>query len=393
MKKKFFAVAAVAMALVMGIAGCADKKDDKKDDNKTESTEEAQATEESEEEILAKMVSLEDTKEALVKDIDTLVKLGEYKGIEVEITETKVTDEQVEKQIQDNLKSAGEYEQIKEGTVADGNTVNIDYVGTIDGEEFSGGSAEGANLDIGSNSYIDGFEEGLIGANVGDEVELNLTFPDDYTNTELAGKAVVFKVTINYIQGELVPAQLTDDWVAEQSIENVATVDEYKAYVKSDLEEQAKDKDEQAVYEAIMEKIIASATITGLSEDLDKEERTESEVSTMEEYASYYGVTVDDLVKESMGMTYDEYLEQLSQDIDNYFDRIMIYRAVINAENLEVTEDEYKEAVLGYAENYSYYGYESASAFVEENSKDICEGLFNTKAEEFLIDNAKVTKK
>lgn len=392
MKKKFFAAAAITMALMLGMAGCADKKDDKKDDTNAESTEEA-AAEESEEEILAKMVSLEDTRDALLKDIDTLVELGEYKDVEVEITETKVTDEQVEEQIQDNLKSAGEYEQIKEGTVADGNIVNIDYVGTIDGEEFSGGSAEGANLNIGSNSYIDGFEEGLIGANVGDEVELNLTFPDDYSNTELAGKAVVFKVTINYIQGELVPAQLTDDWVAEQSIEDVATVDEYRAYIRSDLEEEAQNQDEQAVYEAIMEKIISFARISGLSEDLNKEERTESETSTIEEYASYYGVTVDELVQESMGMTYDEYLEQLSEDIDNYFNRIMIYRAVIKAENLEVTEDEYKEAVLGYAENYSYYGYDSASAFVEENSKDICEGLFNTKAEEFLIDNAKVTKK
>lgn len=393
MKKKFFAAAAVAMALMLGIAGCADKKDDKKDDKKTESTEEAQATEESEEEILAKMVSLEDTREALVKDIDKLVTLGDYKDVEVEITETKVADEQVEQKIQENLKAAGEYEQIKEGTVADGNIVNINYVGTIDGQEFSGGSKEDANLKIGSNSFIDGFEEGLIGAKVGDEVELNLTFPEDYSNTELAGKAVVFKVTINYIQGELVPAQLTDDWVAEQSIENVATVDEYRAYIRSDLEEEAKNKDEQAVYEAIMEKIISASTITGLSDDLDKEERTESETSTIEEYATYYGVTVDELVQESMGMSYDEYLEQLSKDIDDYFNRIMIYRAVINAENLEVTEDEYKEAVLGYAENYSYYGYESASAFVEENSKDICEGLFNTKAEEFLIDNAKVTKK
>lgn len=393
MKKKFFAAAAFAMALMLGMAGCGENTDEEKDDTSTESTEEAAATEESEEEILAKMTSLEDVRESLLKDIDTLVTLGEYNGVEVEITATTVSDEEIEAQIQSNLEAAGEYEQITEGTVADGDTVNIDYVGTIDGEEFSGGSAEDANLTIGSDSFIDGFEDGLIGANVGDEVELNLTFPDDYSNTDLAGKATVFKVTINYIQGELVPAELTDDWVAEQSIDGVSTVDEYREYIKSDLEEAAEEADEQAVYEALMEKIIAAATINGLSDDLDKEAQTENETATIEEYASYYGVTVDELVEQSMGMTYDEYLEQLSKDIDEYFNRIMIYRAVINAENLEVTEDEYEESVLGYAENYSYYGYDSASAFVEDNSKDICEGLFNTKAEEFLIDNAKVTKK
>lgn len=397
MKKKMLAVTALSLALMMSITGCSGVADLFKSDDEKEAAEEGAETteaadEETEEEILAGLTPMEERRAELLKDIEDLVTLGDYEGVEVTITATKVTDEEVEAKISENLENAGTNEQITEGTVADGDTVNIDYVGKVDGEEFSGGSAEDANLEIGSDSYIDGFEDGLIGVAIGDTIDLNVTFPDDYGNEELAGKAAVFTVTVNYKLGELIPAELTDDWVAEQAIDSVSTVDEYRAYVRSGLEAEAEDKDEQLVYTAMMDKIVENATINGYSEDLDKAKMTEEEMETLEQYAEYYGMTVEELVQEYEDMTLEEYQEQLSNDIDDYFNRIMIYRAVINAENLEVDQDEYEETVLGYSENYSYYGEESASAFVKNNSADIYDGLLNTKAEEFLLDSVKITK-
>lgn len=179
------------------------------------------------------------------------VDLCEYNGIPVEEAQPSVTDDYVEMYINYNLSSSASYKEITDrDTVKDGDVVNIDYDGTIDGAEFDGGSSTGYNLTIGSGSFIDGFEDGLIGKKVGATVSLNLTFPDDYSNTDVAGKDVVFKVTINSIE-ELVTPELTDDWVAEQNIDGVTTADEYREYTKKQLLTQAQSTYDSDVQSAI----------------------------------------------------------------------------------------------------------------------------------------------
>lgn len=393
MKKKFFVVAAVSLAIAMGFTGCSgvadlfgggSDKTDKEADGDSTATPDP-------EELLKNLVPMEERREALLKDIDKLVVLGEYKGVEVDVTKIEITDEEVEARIQTELAQAGEPEHITEGTVADGDILNIDYVGKIDGKEFDGGSGTDQTCNIGSNSFIPGFEDALIGATIGETTDINVTFPEDY-NEELGGKDAVFTVTINYKHGENVPAELTDAWVKDQAISEVETVDDYREYIRDTLNTEALSAQQQEIYSALMDKIIASSEIKGLSEDLDKEQMIEDEISSIEQYAQQNSMTAEDLVSQYMGQSLEEYREALGKDVDNYFNRIMIYRAVMQAENLQVTQDEYEEAVLGYSPQYAQYGEKSEADFIKNNSGDIYDGLLNSKAENFLLENVKTNE-
>lgn len=381
MKKKFFAVAAVSLAMVMGLSGCSGVADLFKGDGSDTS-----------DDVLAGLVSMEDHRKEMVKDIEDLVTLGQYEGLAVTITATKVTEDQIQSEIDTALASSGTVEQIKEGTVADGDTINIDYVGKVDGVAFDGGTASAQNLTIGSNSYIDGFEDALIGATIGTTVDINVTFPEDYGNEELNGKPAVFTVTINYKEGEQIPAELTDEWVASQGLTDVATVEDYKEYVKTTLEEEAAEADEQLIFDAVIDKITETTEIKGLSADLDKEAMMEEEMAYLEEYASYYEITVDELVQQYMGMTLEEYEADMEVQLDEYCNTLMIYRAIINAEDIQVSQEDYETEVLTYSPDYAQYGAESEAAFVEENSADILDTLFYQQVYSVIIDSAEVTK-
>lgn len=194
-----------------------------------------------------------------LKDIKAsdYVDLCDYNGIAVQEAAPSVTDDYVNMYIQYSLSSSSTYEEVTDhDTVKNGDVVNIDYDGKIDGKEFDGGSSTGYDLTIGSGSFIDGFEDGLIGKKVGEKVSLNLKFPDDYSNADVAGKAVVFDVTINKIE-KLTTPELTDEWVASQNIDGVTTVDAYKTYMKKKLEEQAQqtyDSDVQTQINQYLEK-------------------------------------------------------------------------------------------------------------------------------------------
>lgn len=166
------------------------------------------------------------------------VDLPDYSNIPVSVpAKHEVTDDEVESMVQYQLSGDASYQEVEgKTTVESGDTVNIDYVGKKDGKAFDGGTASDYNLTIGSNSFIDGFEDGLIGKKVGETVDLDLTFPTDYSNADLAGQDVVFTVTINKIV-ELVTPELTDDWVAKQNITGVSTVDEFRTYIRKQAED------------------------------------------------------------------------------------------------------------------------------------------------------------
>ena len=188
-----------------------------------------------------------------IKASDYVELSDDYSHVTVEVpAETEVTDEMVENTINYKLSSSAAYQEVTDhDTVKKGDTVNIDYTGTKDGKEFSGGSAKDYDLTIGSGSFIDGFEDGLIGHKKGENVTLNLTFPKDYSNTDLAGQDVVFKVTINKIE-KLVTPELTDEWVAEQNIDGVSTVDEFRDYTKKQMQSYYDDSHKSDIQEAIV---------------------------------------------------------------------------------------------------------------------------------------------
>ena len=155
-----------------------------------------------------------------------VTKLGNYKGVEVKRESTEVTDEEVDQKIQSILDANPEYVEITDSPAQNGDTVDIDYVGMKDGVAFDGGTAQGYKLELGSGTFIDGFEDGLVGASVGQELSLNLTFPENYGNSDLAGQAVVFDVTVNAIE-EKKDAVLDDNFV--QRVSDFKTVDEFRA--------------------------------------------------------------------------------------------------------------------------------------------------------------------
>ena len=215
--KKYVRLTLCCAAAVMLASGCG-----KKSDTAEETTTAASET------------------QAEITDKGEVTNLGQYKGVEVTKQDTTVTEADLDQRIASILKANPEVTEITDRPAQKGDTVNIDYVGMKDGEAFDGGTAEGYDLELGSGVFIDGFEDGLIGANTGEERSLNLTFPEDYANADLAGQAVVFDVTVNKIE-EKKNAVLDDAFV--QRVSDFSTVDEFKADTMETLQ---KEKEQSA---------------------------------------------------------------------------------------------------------------------------------------------------
>lgn len=221
------------------------------------------------------------------------VEVCDYNSIPVTEAKPSVSDDYVESYINYVLSSNQTTEEVTDRTdVESGDIVNIDYTGTKDGVEFDGGSAQGYSLTIGSGTFIDGFEDGLIGHNVGETVDLHLTFPEDYSNSELAGQAVVFTVKINSISRQVTP-ELTDDFVAGQDIAGVTTVEQYRNYVKNQLMADAQNTYDQDVQSQIVEYLLDNSTFTQdpptemVSRYFDLYEQA------LTQYAQQYGLDLD----------------------------------------------------------------------------------------------------
>ena len=309
-------------------------------------------------------------------DASEYVTLGEYKDLTVEVTPVEVTDEQVMDKIASETKQT-----LTEGTVESGDTVNIDYVGKIDGEEFDGGSAEGYDLEIGSCTFIDGFEDGIIGMQVGDTKDLELKFPEDYHSTDLAGKDVVFTVTVNSISR--VP-ELTDE-VADSVVEGM-TAEAYQESVRQDLEDQAKESQKTEAEQKLLQAVYENATIDGYPE-----ENLQYTIKRAKDYyewlASMYGMSLDDYLK-NYGMTQDEFNEQIQPVAEEALGEEMTLLAIAKEENIEVSDEEYEAGLARYAEAQ---GMDDPSKLEEAYGENyIKNSLLQEKVLEFLYENATI---
>ena len=309
-------------------------------------------------------------------DASEYVTLGEYKDLTVEVTPVEVTDEQVMDKIASETKQT-----LTEGTVESGDTVNIDYVGKIDGEEFDGGSAEGYDLEIGSCTFIDGFEDGIIGMQVGDTKDLELKFPEDYHSTDLAGKDVVFTVTVNSISR--VP-ELTDE-VADSVVEGM-TAEAYQESVRQDLEDQAKESQKTEAEQKLLQAVYENATIDGYPE-----ENLQYTIKRAKYYyewlASMYGMSLDDYLK-NYGMTQDEFNEQIQPVAEEALGEEMTLLAIAKEENIEVSDEEYEAGLARYAEAQ---GMDDPSKLEEAYGENyIKNSLLQEKVLEFLYENATI---
>lgn len=299
-------------------------------------------------------------------DLSKYVKVGNYKGLEYTSQKASVTDEEVDVEIQRRLQKAAKTENSKTGKVENGDTINISFVGKIDGKEFEGGSSESTDITVGTTQMIDGFVEGLIGKNVGDSVTLNLKFPDDYGKTDLQGKAVEFKVTINSKKKISVP-KLNKEFVKKNS--KFTTVKEYKEGVKKELLNQKQKSIDSTVKQELWSRIINKSKAKKYPEKELNEAM--SQANKLEEsykaQAQNYGMEWETYLKTVM-RTDKKGFEKLKQEYAKniVFNRMVMY-SIARSENISLSNREYKKEILKILEDNGY----DEESFKKAFGKDI----------------------
>ncbi len=314
----------------------------------------------------------------------------DYSAIPVEESAPSVSDDYVNYVVQYQLSSSATTEEITDrDDVEDGDIVNIDYVGKKDGEEFDGGSATGYDLTIGSGSFIDGFEDGLIGRKVGETVDLDLTFPEDYSNSDLAGQSVVFTVTINKIQQKVTP-ELTDDWVVSQDISGVSNVEEYNDYVYDQLMQQAQSSYDSDVQSKVAQYMVENSTYTQDPPQKMIDRLVESAKTYYTNYATQYGMELDDFLTTFLGADEDDPEQVLTDNATDSAKELLVMKAIADKEGLNPSRTEFNTQLSSYA---AQAGYSSVDEFKKsEDAESVRESLMLQNVLEFLQKNAVVSE-
>lgn len=381
MKKRAIMIS-MLLVMALSVTGCSQKTATKDKDTKTEETAKTDDAEETESD------NTEDTSEDTPTtaelmagiDVEKCVTLGDYKGVTVEKTIQSVTDEDVQNEIDNALAN---YPVEVDQAAKEGDTVNIDYVGKIDGEEFDGGSDQGADLKLGSGKFIDGFEDGLIGARKGETRTLNLTYPEDYTQ-DLAGKAVEFTVTVNAVKEPL--SEPTDQWVAD-NIEGYDNLADYKAGIRSEQEESNEQTAENQVRYAAWTQVIDNCTINEYPETLVEvgKKLYEQQVET---YAKYAGMELDAYI-ESSGLTQEEYQSNMEEYGKNVAAQALVCQAICYKEGFAIGDDDYQKALQDMLTEYGCTEDELIQTYGQDNVE---QSIMLNRVSNLILENANVTE-
>lgn len=329
-------------------------------------------------------------------DADDYVTLKDYKGFTVEVAHVlPVTDEDVEEEACSELSVEGTLEEVTDhDDVQNGDWVNIDYTGTVDGKEFDGGSAAGQNLKIGSGGFNDGFDGGLIGHKKGDEVTLNLKFPDDYGEEDLNGKDVLFKVKINLIEKMTYP-ELTDETVADAGYtdddgDEIKTVDAFKTYIRKKLEDERQEDYDSAIEQAVGNYLLANNEIDPPASLVNRYEEEYKEM--LKEQADYQGVTFDDLMKGYGYNSSEEYTQAIHKMAEGSAATTLILNAIADKEGLTFSDEDYEkardESLSEYGDTGTTWMSEMADSLDEDESYR--ESLFETYIMDWVTSTVKV---
>ena len=301
------------------------------------------------------------------------VTLGDYKNLTFSAKEEEVTDAQIETRLKE---LCAEYPVTIEGRPAqEGDTANIDYSGTKDGEAFARGTAEGYDLKLGSGTFIDGFEDGVIGMNVGDEKDLNLKFPDNYSSADLAGQEVVFHVKLNQLKSES-DSKVDDDLAKLYYNDDTATLDQLKEEVRAELQAEADSQFFNAAGSELLNEVINNSEVTADPDAVD--DMFNQLKSTYSSYASSYGLEFDQFL--SMFLGTDE--DGLRDTAENLVKQQIILNAIQAEENLSATDEQKdKLAVMNYFKN--------AAQMITTYGEDSANQIFDMGAVYYyLIDNS-----
>ena len=329
--KKRMIITMLALSMVISMTACGGTKEGSTESDA--STEEASASDSSSDEIAYEYTPSD------------YVTLGEYKGIDVEISGDYATDDDAfYAYVDKELASSTGYEKDPDATVVkEDSIVNLNYQGIKDGTPFEGGTAEDQTIDVAGNcsveggGYIDGFTSGLPGAKVGETIDCDVTFPDNYGNADLAGAQVIFRFTINYIcKPGMTHDNLTDDYVKEN-----LGADSVEAYLKNErelFESEIGSNRENAVKNAMIDKITAGCTVNGYPEDV-VESRLDYYIDSYKSYTT--DGDVEKYVKENLGVTLDEFKDEMRKEIKGTMESEMVFAAIADAENLTSEESGY----------------------------------------------------
>lgn len=390
MKKRVVLLVATACAFSL-LWGCGTKKNEQGSSGSDQgsNTEESSQAGQDEGETENKDASGSGTQASY--DASEYVELGEYMGLKLTVGTYEVTDEDVKSQIESMLSAYPTYEDLDKDTVEEGDFVNIDYEGLKDGVAFDGGTAQGAVLEIGSNSFIEGFEEGLVGKKVGEKVDLDLTFPEGYQNAELAGQAVVFHVTINKIVEQLGMTYegMDDAYVAANfASQGYTTVEEFKDGIRSQMETNNESTKKNDIQSAIFEELAKVCKVKSLPDGLLQQKIDEYMEQFKSNLQASYGMELDEYL-ESISSNEEEFNTQVEEYMQETLQNQLILEAIAKKEKIEADEEgftEYKKSVV------SDFGYESEDALVEQYGEDYVKNVYvNNKTLEMLEENADIT--
>ena len=389
MKKKFMSVM-LAVTLVVSLVGCG-----KKNNNNTATD----ADDTSNKAITAEEYNATIASNAAV--YKKYITLPEYKGIAVSVDKSSLTvsDDDVETYISNILSSYATSEQVTEGKTASGDTISLDYSGKLDGVAFSGGTATDVSYTIGSGKFITDLDQGLVGLNVGQEYDIPCTFPSDYSSSDLAGKSVIFTVTVHSITKKTIP-ELTDEWVAANAesmgIEGT-TVEALRKEAREYLENSGKSTYDSNKYSAVYEVIKKDITVNGYPQaELDSlksilKQNMEAEYNQYQSYYSAQGISdfssyLSSVYNLSDDAAYDDYATQTAQE---YLLEKMALTIIAADNGIDVSADDINEIGATYASYYGYTDYqEILDTYGNEMNAELGYEKLSEKVQSFLNDNS-----
>lgn len=311
------------------------------------------------------------------------VKLGKYKGVKVDKIEVEVTDEEVDAELAKERESNARNIEVTDRAVKDGDMTVLDFEGFVDGVAFEGGKGENYPLTIGSGAFIPGFEEQLVGAEIGKEVEVNVTFPEDYQAEELKGKAAVFKCTVKEIKEKELP-ELDDEFAAEVS--EFETLAEYKADVKAKLTEKKEKEAKDAKEAAVMEAIINDSDMEIPEAMLETQQK--QMVDEFAERIQMQGLSIDQYFQFT-GTNRDKMIEQVKPQAEKRIKTRLVLEAIVKAENIEASDEDFEEEIKVMAETYQMEPEKVKEMLPEKSVAQIKEDIAVRKAADFVVENAK----
>ena len=311
------------------------------------------------------------------------VTLGAYKGIEVDKVDVTVSDEEVDAEIEKERDRNARSISVTDRAVQDKDQTVIDFEGFVDGVAFEGGKGENYPLTIGSGTFIPGFEEQLIGKNIGEETDVNVTFPEDYQAEDLAGKPALFKVTVKEIKEKQLP-ELDDEFAAEVS--EFDTLAEYKEDVKKNLLEKREKDVKNAKEDAVVDAIIENASMDIPDAMIETQQR-----QMIQEFAQNIqaqGLSIDQYFQFT-GLTAEKMMEQVKPQAEKRIKSRLVLEAVAKAENIVASEEDFDNEVAKMAEMYKMEVDKIKESIGEEGKKQMMEDLAVSKAAEFVVNEAK----